>query len=51
MQCEKCEGKGWIPHPVFHEAKTVIKEWCEVCKGTGKVKYEGDRSGIEWERE
>ncbi len=52
MKCPKCEGKGYKEEPVMGDyCVGVIREWCPVCKGSGQIKYEGDRSDISWERE
>lgn len=52
MKCSDCDGKGYNEQN-FKEGYLIVtvKVWCETCKGTGKVKYEGDRKGVEWERE
>lgn len=49
MDCPDCEG-GYNRITVIKggELKSV-KEWCETCKGSGQVSYEGDRNGTEWE--
>ena len=52
MKCDQCKGKGYIEQNYKNGSLLVpVKEWCEACKGTGRIKYEGDRTGIEWERE
>ncbi len=52
MECDKCKGKGYT-NQNFREGSLLVsvKVGCEKCSGTGQVKYEGDRTGIEWERE
>jgi len=52
IKCDVCKGKGYILSTrIVGGALEPIKIWCEKCKGTGHVKYEGDRTGIEWEGE
>lgn len=52
MRCEKCKGEGYTLRSYFDgEDVKTIKEWCEECKGSGVLRYKGDRTGIEWERE
>ncbi len=52
MICDKCKGEGYT-NQNFREGSLLvtIKVWCERCKGTGQVKYDGKREGIKWERE
>ena len=52
MRCDKCKGQGWVPITYFNsEDLKTVKEWCEECHGSGVLRYKGDRTGIEWERE
>ena len=39
MKCPDCKGKGYKPYPVLIDYATVIviKEWCEKCRGRGKI--------------
>jgi DnaJ-class molecular chaperone len=52
MNCPDCEGKGYnVKGYVEDFVLEPVKVWCETCKGTGKVDYNGDRTGVEWEGE
>ena len=52
MRCDKCKGKGYTLFAYFDgEDVKTIKKWCEECQGSGVLRFKGDRSGIEWERE
>ena len=52
--CSVCKGKGyikkWVVTEVGKESERV-KIWCEVCKGQGHYSFEGERTGVGWERE
>ena len=49
MECTKCKG-GYNVIPICDgDGLRKIKEWCPHCKGSGKVPYDGDRTGTEWE--
>ena len=51
MECSDCAGVGWTKFYPVIGSDWYIKEWCPYCKGTGEIKYEGNRDGIEWEGE
>ena len=52
VKCDKCAGKGYVVQAARLGLLLVgIRVWCAKCKGKGEHPYEGDRSGIEWERE
>lgn len=50
--CDECNGLGYkIQGFILGGLGKTFKIWCERCKGTGLMKWEGDRSGIGWEGE
>ena len=51
-KCDKCNGKGYQPANRQIDGRLEsLKELCPECKGSGTIQYDGDRSGVEWERE
>ena len=49
---DECDGKGYKLLTIAAGGELrVIKEWCDVCKGTGKERVELDRNGVRWELE
>ncbi len=52
IKCDECDGKGWKNHNCREgNLLSCFKKWCEKCEGRGELPYDGDRNGIEWERE
>ena len=50
MKCSKCKGQGYKDKTIQDEFDLeAIRVWCYECKGSGKIKYTGDRSDdIAW---
>lgn len=47
LECEKCEGKGFIPEPVRYGDDVDVEIFhCPVCKGTGKLITEADAKRV-----
>ncbi len=52
MKCPDCDGKGYKDRVVNGDyGLEAVREWCYNCKGSGKLKYNGDRTDIAWEGE
>ncbi len=54
MECPICHGEGYkkVTKVEVGYGASVVKEWCEICRGRGEIPYAGDRTqNIAWERE
>jgi len=46
MKCPDCENGYNLKTYTLGGEIVTVKIWCETCKGTGHIKYEGERDDI-----